>query len=90
MADPLTCSRLDYQRLTRSSRVLRHTQNDLIPLAEEGVKGFKCFLIESGVDEFPCVNEAEVLLAMEKLNVRPHILPLLPLPQSDATHFLFL
>ncbi|GAA5986778.1 hypothetical protein JCM11641_004788 [Rhodosporidiobolus odoratus] len=39
----------------------------LQPLVREGVKGFKCFLIESGVDEFPCVNEKEVLIAMEKL-----------------------
>ncbi|KAI8145231.1 allantoinase [Fennellomyces sp. T-0311] len=36
-------------------------------LLERGVRGFKCFLIESGVDEFPCVNEAEVRLAMDKM-----------------------
>ncbi|SGY44299.1 BQ5605_C001g00139 [Microbotryum silenes-dioicae] len=42
-------------------------QDDLVPLAKEGVKGFKCFLIESGVDEFPCVNEEQVLLAMPKI-----------------------
>lgn len=46
-------------------------QNDLVPLAKAGVKGFKCFLIESGVDEFPCVTEEEVLIAMLKLVVRP-------------------
>lgn len=47
-----------------------HPQDDLVPLAKEGVKGFKCFLIESGVDEFPCVNEEQVLTAMPKLVVR--------------------
>ncbi|KAG0092194.1 hypothetical protein BGZ92_010527 [Podila epicladia] len=40
--------------------------NDLIPLVNAGVKGFKCFMIESGVDEFPCVNEEEIKAAMEK------------------------
>ncbi|KAG0230134.1 hypothetical protein BGW42_001121 [Actinomortierella wolfii] len=39
---------------------------DLVPLVKAGVKGFKCFMIESGVDEFPCVNEAEIAAAMKK------------------------
>lgn len=39
-----------------------------MPLTKEGVKGFKCFLIESGVDEFPCVDEKQVLTAMAKLD----------------------
>ncbi|KDE08395.1 allantoinase [Microbotryum lychnidis-dioicae p1A1 Lamole] len=47
--------------------VIPGNQDDLVPLAKEGVKGFKCFLIESGVDEFPCVNEEQVLLAMPKI-----------------------
>ncbi|KAK4048007.1 Allantoinase [Microbotryomycetes sp. JL201] len=47
--------------------VIPGNENDLVPLAKEGVKGFKCFLIESGVDEFPCVNEQQVLAAMPKL-----------------------
>ncbi|KAK4053249.1 Allantoinase [Microbotryomycetes sp. JL221] len=48
--------------------VIPGNENDLAPLAKAGVKGFKCFLIESGVDEFPCVNEQQVLTAMPKLN----------------------
>lgn len=36
-------------------------------LMQRGVRGFKCFLIESGVDEFPCVNEEQVRLAMDKM-----------------------
>lgn len=47
--------------------VVPDNSNDLPALIEKGVRGFKCFLIESGVDEFPCVNEAEVRLAMDKL-----------------------
>ncbi|KAG2176161.1 hypothetical protein INT43_005394 [Umbelopsis isabellina] len=47
--------------------VIPGNQFDLQPLIKNGVRGFKCFLIESGVDEFPCVNEKEVRAAMEKL-----------------------
>ncbi|CAE6433385.1 unnamed protein product [Rhizoctonia solani] len=58
---------------------------DLQPLVAAGVKGFKCFLIESGVevrpsslnrmaDEFPCVNEHDLELAMEKLQGQPTVL----------------
>ncbi|POV98776.1 hypothetical protein PSHT_13866, partial [Puccinia striiformis] len=32
------------------------TDDDLLPLVKAGVRGFKCFLIESGVDKFPCVS----------------------------------
>lgn len=53
--------------------VIPGNSEDLIPLAEAGVKGFKCFLIESGVDEFPCINEAEVMTAMVKLDVSAHL-----------------
>jgi allantoinase len=41
----------------------------LVPLIKAGVKGFKCFLIDSGVDEFPRVNEQDVRKAFEKLQV---------------------
>lgn len=45
-------------------------QDDLVPLIKAGVKGFKCFLIESGVDEFPCVDEDDLRKALSKLEVR--------------------
>ena len=48
---------------------------DLQPLAKEGVKGFKAFLCESGVDEFPGINEQQILAAMKELDVR--LFPLL-------------
>ncbi|HVY45760.1 MAG TPA: allantoinase AllB [Minicystis sp.] len=40
---------------------------DLRPLLDAGALGFKCFMIESGVDEFPCVGEADIAAAMREL-----------------------
>jgi allantoinase len=40
---------------------------ELEPLFQAGVVGFKCFLIESGVDEFPNVNESNLREAMPVL-----------------------
>jgi allantoinase len=40
---------------------------ELRPLIAAGVRGFKCFLIHSGVDEFPNVTEADLLTAMPEL-----------------------
>jgi len=40
---------------------------DLQPMTEAGVLGFKCFLIESGVDEFRHVGERELRPAMAEL-----------------------
>lgn len=37
---------------------------ELATLAREGVRGFKCFLCPSGVDEFPNVAEADLRVAM--------------------------
>jgi allantoinase len=41
--------------------------NQLGVLLEDGVRGFKCFLIHSGVDEFPHVGESDLLKAMPEL-----------------------
>jgi allantoinase len=62
--------------------------NDCIqPLLEQGVLGFKAFLIHSGIDEFPNVNETDLRAAMPML--ASHNVPLLvhcelspPNPQS--------
>ncbi|KAK1994896.1 allantoinase [Colletotrichum falcatum] len=51
--------------------VIPGNADDLLPLVEAGVRGFKGFLIESGVDEFPAVSPQDVALAMEKLNGTP-------------------
>lgn len=41
--------------------------SELKPLRTAGVVGFKCFLIHSGVDEFPNVSEQDLLEAMPEL-----------------------
>ncbi len=40
---------------------------ELRPMFEAGVAGFKCFLVPSGVDEFPNVTEADLRAAMPAL-----------------------
>ncbi len=42
-------------------------KDDLRPLHEEGVFGFKCFLIHSGVDEFPHLEPAEMAADLKEL-----------------------
>ncbi|TVY33170.1 Allantoinase [Lachnellula occidentalis] len=44
---------------------------ELLPLVQAGVRGFKGFLIESGVDEFPAVSATDVALAMTTLSKTP-------------------
>jgi allantoinase len=39
----------------------------LAPLARAGVLGFKCFLVASGIEEFPAVAEADLRTAMTTL-----------------------
>jgi allantoinase len=41
--------------------------NELTPLYRAGVVGFKCFLVPSGVDEFPHVTEKDLREAMPEL-----------------------
>lgn len=41
---------------------------ELRPLHEAGVFGFKCFLLHSGVDEFPPLDQAEVESAMREIS----------------------
>ncbi|KAJ1978379.1 Allantoinase [Dimargaris xerosporica] len=45
--------------------------HELQPLLEFGVRGFKGFLIDSGVDEFPMVTDSEVTKAMDILKGHP-------------------
>jgi allantoinase len=40
---------------------------ELEPLVRRGVRGFKCFLIHSGVDEFPHVTEEDLRIAMPEI-----------------------
>src|ERR1700733_14589798 len=41
---------------------------DLLPLHEAGVIGFKCFLLDSGVPEFPPLDAAGLRAALTELN----------------------
>ncbi len=61
--------------------------NDLESLMKEGVLGIKCFLVHSGIDEFPNVGEKEISEAMPIL--AKHNMPLLAhceLYNEEAEH----
>ena len=47
--------------------VVRGNAHELKPLAAAGVPGFKCFLIDSGIDGFAWVDEDELRIAMAQL-----------------------
>ncbi|MCJ1269071.1 hypothetical protein MMC22_008960 [Lobaria immixta] len=47
---------------------------ELKELVKAGVKGFKCFLIDSGVKEFPAVSSTDIELAMSELASEPTML----------------
>jgi allantoinase len=47
--------------------VVRGNSQALAPLAAAGVRGFKCFLIHSGIDGFAWVDEPELRLALAQL-----------------------
>ncbi len=55
---------------------------DLDDLVDAGVLGFKCFLVPSGVDEFPAVTEADLRRAMPLLARRA--VPLLVHAENPA------
>ena len=59
---------------------------DLPELAAGGVCGFKCFTIESGVDEFPCVNPEQLKAAMEVVVASAPHLPVLVHAEACAAH----
>ena len=47
--------------------VIPRNLDDLVPLARAGVPGFKCFLVPSGIDEFPPVTADDLRPAMRRL-----------------------
>jgi allantoinase len=47
--------------------VIPGNTHELRPMLEAGARGFKCFLVHSGVDEFPNVNERELYEAAREL-----------------------
>src|SRR5207253_6976484 len=62
--------------------VIPGNARELDALASAGVRWFKCFLTPSGVDEFPCVEERDLRLALPILARRG--LPLLVHAESPA------
>src|SRR5207302_11399913 len=42
--------------------------DQLRPMLNAGVRGFKCFLVDSGVPEFGCLDAAEVEAALNALH----------------------
>jgi allantoinase len=62
--------------------------SELARMFAAGVVGFKCFLVPSGVDEFPHVTEADLRVAMPELSRLDAMLIVhaeLPGPMQDAT-----
>jgi len=47
--------------------VVPGNDEQLAPLARAGVRGFKCFLVASGIAEFPSVSEVDLRPAMTRL-----------------------
>ncbi len=47
--------------------VIPGNTSELRPMLEAGARGFKCFLVDSGVEEFPHVGEKELLEAAHML-----------------------
>ncbi|XP_078523948.1 allantoinase, mitochondrial-like isoform X2 [Lissotriton helveticus] len=47
--------------------VVPGNQEELVPMLNAGVAGFKCFMISSGVDEFPHVSLMDLHMAMAEL-----------------------
>ncbi|KAF4554572.1 Allantoinase-like protein [Elsinoe fawcettii] len=64
--------------------------SSLKPLIAAGVRGFKGFMIESGVDEFPCVSPSDIKSVLHELASSPtvvmfHAEQLPPDPLPDPT-----
>jgi len=67
--------------------VIPGNQDHLKPLLDAGIKGFKCFLIESGVDDFPCVSKADLEQAMQVLQYTSTVLLFHAELQLDPANF---
>lgn len=59
---------------------------DLVPLVNAGVRGFKCFMIESGVDEFPAVERSDIELALTTLKSQPTMVMFHAEQESEFQH----
>lgn len=64
--------------------IIPGNSNEIDSLVEKGVLGFKAFLIDSGIDEFPMVSEIDLRKAMP--GIAKHKLPLLVHCELDHEH----
>lgn len=62
--------------------VVPGNEHELEPMIKAGVTGFKCFLVHSGIDEFPNVSEDDLRKAMPIL--AKHKIPLLVHAEIDC------
>lgn len=53
--------------------IIPDNADQLVPLVNAGVRGFKCFMADSGVEEFPMVNKWDIQLALKTLRNQPTI-----------------
>lgn len=54
--------------------VIPGNSGELVPLIKRGVRGFKCFMMESGVDEFPQVSLDDIDAALATLSGQPTVM----------------
>lgn len=66
--------------------IIPGNEKDLVPLVNAGVRGFKCFMIESGVDEFPAVERSDIELALKTLKKEPTIVMFHAEQESEFQH----
>ena len=62
--------------------------NDLKPLIRMGVRGFKGFMIDSGVDEFPAISPQYIMKAMKKVQGEQTVLMFHAEMQPHKSHLL--
>lgn len=66
--------------------IIPGNSGDLKPLVDAGVRGFKCFMIESGVDEFPAVEKKDIELALTTLKDEKATVMFHAEQESEAQH----
>jgi allantoinase len=48
--------------------IIPGNEKEIGPLIDAGVLGFKCFMCDSGIPEFPPVNEQQITIAMNEIS----------------------
>lgn len=66
--------------------IIPGNEQELVGLVNAGVRGFKCFMIESGVDEFPAVQRSDIELALKTLKSQPTMVMFHAEQESEFQH----